>query len=344
MGRGTYAGRRYLSPDSIARMEIPKSTDAARLGFDAGAGLGVLAEPAKRKVRVYGHDGGIDGFNAAYRYAPDANAGYVMMVNRIAPEVFEAREEIMAYLLRGVPDPESRNVPVAKEQEDKWSGAYVSISPRIQKLTVFEDLVAMQTVSFDGGVATINGETQTHLGGGRFAIAGSAAPSYLIHDAGGQTRLEYVGGVARKLAGWEVAARFAFAGGFALSLLGSIAYALVWIPSAAWGRLRARGGVTVRLLPALGPLTVALAIFALMSILVRDDIEELAMPTVWGWILAASTVAIPAIAAASALTLVLRRASVPLAPWIAGWLCVAVTAVAAAHVFAYGAVGFRIWS
>lgn len=344
LGRGTYQGRQYLTPQSIARMEQPKTTDAARLGFDAGAGLGVLTDPGKQKTRVYGHNGGIDGFTAAYRYAPDAGAGFVVMANRLTPEFFEISDLLMAYVLRAAPEPVAKSAPISEDQKLAWAGFYGSISPRIQKLTVVEDLMALQGVTVENGAVEINGEAQTHVGGGRFQNMGSAAPSYLIHEMEGQTRLEYIGGVARKLHGWEVAARIAYAVALALAIVASILYALVWIPSAALGRLNDRGGVWVRLLPLLSVLSIAAAFAALAAILTRDDIEELGAPTILGIVVLSATLLIPALPLFAAILLSSRRETIGRWPWLIGWWCTMVTVIAAIYLAVYDAVGFRIWS
>jgi CubicO group peptidase (beta-lactamase class C family) len=100
LGRGTLDGKTYLSTASVERIERPESNDGARAGLKYGYGLGNMVYAGKKGI-FHGHDGGIDGFVSKYEYAPGQGAGFVVMANMGASEVFTAGEEIRSYLERG---------------------------------------------------------------------------------------------------------------------------------------------------------------------------------------------------------------------------------------------------
>lgn len=76
----TAQGTQIVSPEAISRMERPQSTLAAKAGLEQGYGLGVFYAPQTNFV-IYGHNGGIDGFESAYVYWPAQRKGYVLLVN-----------------------------------------------------------------------------------------------------------------------------------------------------------------------------------------------------------------------------------------------------------------------
>ncbi|MEM1119774.1 MAG: serine hydrolase domain-containing protein [Bacteroidota bacterium] len=70
-----------ITPESLIRMETPKTTLAAKRGELNGYGLN-LACSDYRGVRVCGHNGGMEGFLTNMRYIPEKNIGYILMINK----------------------------------------------------------------------------------------------------------------------------------------------------------------------------------------------------------------------------------------------------------------------
>jgi len=61
-------------------MEAPETTLAAKNGLRLGYGLCNYSS-VEGGVVTHGHDGGIDGFISSYRYMPEQNWGYVILLN-----------------------------------------------------------------------------------------------------------------------------------------------------------------------------------------------------------------------------------------------------------------------
>ena len=78
--RGRAGDSQILKPESIIRMESVESTVAAKNGLRLGYGLANYTEVVGGVV-THGHDGGIDGFISSYRYMPEQNWGYVVLLN-----------------------------------------------------------------------------------------------------------------------------------------------------------------------------------------------------------------------------------------------------------------------
>src|SRR5947208_13941012 len=61
-------------------MEYPETISSAKHGLRLGYGLANYTESDGGIIR-HGHDGGIDGFISSYRYMPEQNWGYVVLLN-----------------------------------------------------------------------------------------------------------------------------------------------------------------------------------------------------------------------------------------------------------------------
>src|SRR5215475_1325221 len=78
--RGATNERQLLKPETISRMEYPQTPLSSRNGLRLGYGLANYTE-VRGGVVTHGHDGGIDGFISTYRYMPEQNWGYVILLN-----------------------------------------------------------------------------------------------------------------------------------------------------------------------------------------------------------------------------------------------------------------------
>src|SRR6266403_3005253 len=78
--RGKTEEGQLVKPESILRMEAPETTLAAKNGLRLGYGLCNYSS-VEGGVVTHGHDGGIDGFVSSYRYMPEQNWGYVVLLN-----------------------------------------------------------------------------------------------------------------------------------------------------------------------------------------------------------------------------------------------------------------------
>jgi CubicO group peptidase (beta-lactamase class C family) len=343
LGRGELDGVRYLSPSSIDRMERAETTDAAREGLFFGAGVGILANPGPQKTPLFGHNGAIDGFSALYRYAPQQGFAYVLVANKAGAAVFEASDLVENYLQRHLAAPKIAAKPISAEQARRWSGRYVSISPRIERFTVAEDFALLQSVKIKDGIVRINGENYNHLGGGLFQRVDGAAPGALLRSDGRGVYLDTIGATARKLSPAAYGARVTFGVLFLIALVATLVSTLIWAPSAAFGRLKNRGGVSVRAVPAAAFAALFGAIALLVTIVSIDDIEILGRPTPMGAALTLLTLAAPALGLAALLRMLKARA--PVNPFYLGlgWLNTGLVLIASLWMALHGWIGGMIW-
>ena len=156
--RGKVGDVQLLQPDTIVRMESVETTLAARNGLRLGYGLANYAE-VTGSVVTHGHDGGIDGFISTYRYMPEQNWGYVVLLN--GTESYQALLDLnrlaIDFLSRDFPKTQQLAISVPASALEKFAGYYAPDAPRSQLFSFMED--------FSGGlrVRVINGQL-THAG------------------------------------------------------------------------------------------------------------------------------------------------------------------------------------
>jgi hypothetical protein len=152
LNRGELDGIRIVSPESIARMETPETSLAARAGLKDGYGLGNYADE-EEPLTQHGHDGGIDGFLSRYAYVPEAGVGYFFSINdssaSAAHAVHEIEQVLYAYMTRGT---QAHQEPATKlpTGASEWTGYYQFAAPRQQKLSCFDLLLGGEFVSIKG--------------------------------------------------------------------------------------------------------------------------------------------------------------------------------------------------
>ena len=141
--RGKTSDVQLLQPDSIVRMESVETTLAARNGLRLGYGLANYAEVAEGVV-THGHDGGIDGFISSYRYMPEQNWGYVVLLNSTqSGQALNALNQLaIDFLSKDFPKPQQPAVSISAAAADleKFAGYYAPRAPRSELLSFIEDL------------------------------------------------------------------------------------------------------------------------------------------------------------------------------------------------------------
>lgn len=342
IGRGSVDGVTLLRPESVARIETPRTTLASRSGLAAGYGLGNVLI-AREKGRFHGHDGGIDGFVSKYEYAPGKGAGFVVMANAPKDEAFALAEAIKDYLERDWPTPVVANVPVPAADLARWSGQYQTITPRQQFLALITSLVQWQSASGDAGTFSFNDTKRTHLGGGVFQKPDAAAPNMVLVNEP-QGVVMYTGtGANRLVPAWEMWAKVVYIGAFAAALAASVIFMLVWIPGAFRGRLAERGGLTIRLLPTLALLSIVALAGLAMTLMSIGDLEIVGKPSLAAQTTYALSLAIPVLAALAALRALMPAQGANRFVRGLAALTALLSIIAAIYLYQYGWIGLKTW-
>lgn len=139
--RGRSADLAVVRPETIARMEYPETPASAKNGLRLGYGLANYTEN-EGGVITHGHDGGIDGFISSYRYMPEQNWGYVILLNStISGQALEEMNRLaIDFLSRDFPKPQQPVVQLADGELQKFAGFYAPRAPRNQILAFTDDL------------------------------------------------------------------------------------------------------------------------------------------------------------------------------------------------------------
>src|SRR4029077_5560166 len=139
--RGKAGDAQIVKPESIIRMESVETTLAAKNGLRLGYGLANYTEVTGGVV-THGHDGGIDGFISSYRYMPEQNWGYVVLLN--STESGQALNDLnklaIDFLSKDFPKPQHPAVTMSADDVEKFSGYYAPAAPRSQLLAFVDDL------------------------------------------------------------------------------------------------------------------------------------------------------------------------------------------------------------
>jgi CubicO group peptidase (beta-lactamase class C family) len=139
LGRGTIEGRRFLSPESIARIErsgtLPYGPSSVRYGL---GNWGDVASP----VPTRGHGGFMPGYSSIYRYSVARRFGFAVMVNdsRGWDAMGPIHRVIFQYLLNGAPPPPPPEEPLPAPALARWAGHYRLGAPEIEFLRFHTDV------------------------------------------------------------------------------------------------------------------------------------------------------------------------------------------------------------
>src|ERR1700730_14234 len=153
--RGMVGQTQLLKPESIARMETPKTSLAAQRGLRLGYGLANYTEVLGGVVS-HGHDGGIDGFISTYRYMPEQNWGYVVLLNSAGSgEALEnSNHRAVEFLAKDYPKPYKPVVSMSPNELQTFAGYYAQRAPRDQMLAFLDDVAGGLRFRVLGGQLT----------------------------------------------------------------------------------------------------------------------------------------------------------------------------------------------
>ena len=156
--RGRAGEAQLVKQESIARMEAPETTFAARNGLRLGYGLANYTDVAGGVV-THGHNGGIDGFISAYRYMPEQNWGYVVLLNSSSSvkALRDLNRLAVDFLSKDFPKLQQPAIGIAAGELRKFSGFYVPRAPRSQMLSFLDELTGGVRIRVINGRLTQSG-------------------------------------------------------------------------------------------------------------------------------------------------------------------------------------------
>ncbi len=122
-------------------MEYPETISSAKNGLRLGYGLANYTE-SEGGVITHGHDGGIDGFISTYRYMPEQNWGYVVLLNStVSGKALEDMNHLaIEFLSKDFPKPQQPVIALTRNELKKFSGYYAPRAPRSQLLAFLGEL------------------------------------------------------------------------------------------------------------------------------------------------------------------------------------------------------------
>lgn len=273
LNRGRWKNGPFLDAASVTRMETPMTGGAAQHGLDFGYGFADYTSYIGG-YEFHGHDGGIDGFQSRYAYAPDQGVGFVLLLNTSSPGAArrKATDLLAAYVMRGQPKPVMPlDTPVDAATLSAVSGWYREKNPRNQVLAVLDYLFAVGHAYPDGqGGLTLHllfedPETLMSAGTGLWRDPKDPGPdSASYRDADGEEVLDYEPGASGEYlvkTNW-LSACGPLLGFFAALILmaSSFLFALVWAIRLVAGQMKGVRHWSLRILP-----LAASAAFACMS-------------------------------------------------------------------------------
>ena len=274
--RGKVDDVTLFKPETIARMEHPETTSAAKNGLRLGYGLANYTE-LDGGVVTHGHDGGIDGFISTYRYMPEQNWGYVVLLNStVSGKALQDMNKLaIDFLSKDFPKPQQLAISLSSSELEGFAGYYAPGAPRSQLFAFIEDIAGGTRVRVAGGKLMMSGlfdkpETLLPVGKGLFrkekepeaSIAfftdGTGRMCFTSATLGGAPYAE------RMSAAWPYFRLFLLALCFAL-MITSVLFALVWILRKIFGRMKEVKHFSVRAAPLLAILSLAVVVFAFVK-------------------------------------------------------------------------------
>ena len=156
--RGKYGDAQLVSTESIFRMEMPETTLAAKNGLRLGYGLCNYTS-VEGGVVTRGHDGGIDGFISSYRYMPEHNWGYVILLN--SDNSHQALESLnrlaIDFLSKDFLKPQQPVTVLPAKELKTFTGYYAPRAPRSQLFAFMDDLKGGMRIRVINGKLTRSG-------------------------------------------------------------------------------------------------------------------------------------------------------------------------------------------
>jgi CubicO group peptidase (beta-lactamase class C family) len=275
--RGKAGDAQLVKPESILRMEAPETTLAAKNGLRLGYGLCNYSS-VEGGVVTHGHDGGIDGFISSYRYMPEQNWGYVVLLNSDnSQQALESLNRLaIDFLSKDFPKPQQPVTALPAKALKMFTGYYAPRAPRSQLFAFVDDLTGGTRIRIINGKLTrsgLFGQPEPLLPVGKNLFRGEKEPEgttlFFTTEAG---EMAVVGsgleGIGYSESG-SLALPFLRITLLSLCLflmLSSLPYALVWLFMKLFGAMKEVRHLSVRVAPLLATLSLLLVPFCLAKL------------------------------------------------------------------------------
>jgi len=282
--RGKAGDVQIIKPESIIRMESVESTLAAKNGLRLGYGLANYTEVVGNVV-THGHDGGIDGFISSYRYMPEQNWGYVVLVNSTSPRAPQAIVSLNAlaidFLSKDFPKLQQPVISVGASELEKFEGFYAPRAPRSQMLSFLEEITGGLRIRLMNGQLTrsgLFGKPEPMLPVGRNLFRGEKEPeatTIFVTDTSGEMAVSSQGmegfsyGVRSSLV-WPYV-RICLLVLCAVLMATSLLFAVVWILRKVFGGMKDVRHMGVRAVPFIATLCLIAFAFCFTKLGLADS-------------------------------------------------------------------------
>jgi len=268
--RGATNENQLLKPETIARMEFPQTPLSSRNGLRLGYGLANYTE-VKGGVVTHGHDGGIDGFFSSYRYMPEQNWGYVVLLNAdfSGKALDELNQLAIDFLSKDFPRPQPAVPQLSSAELKKFTGLYASRAPRNQLIVFITDLLDNTRVRLQNNQLTLAGmfrASKPLIPVGRNLFRNEKDPEATVAffpNASGQMCFAATGGTsyAERINPVWPYARLGLLALCGILLASALLYAIFWILLWLTRRLKEVKHLRVRAVPFFAALTLIFSFF-----------------------------------------------------------------------------------
>lgn len=350
LNRGRFEGTELLPLSAVARMETPMTGLGARTGLVVGEGLSNRCRQDEKGFAWHGHSGDMPGAHASLAYLPEAGVGYFYAINGDGTTaVPDINRLLRAYLTKDLPRPllpAAADVPV--EIATTYRGWYMPCNPRRQDLSFF-DYQGVTHITFDAHGMLLNtllGDKNRYLAVTPTLFRPEEQPlanSALLPEEDGRLMIQEGGTTWRRISLLQVGATLGLTGLFVLGMLGTAAFALVWVPRKLFRRMKGVKHLSLRIWPLVA--TLAFVGINLLVISISGNLESFGQPTPLSWGLCLLTLLF-AFASAAGCVQAFRVPLQEVKPgvWILSVLTSFAFALVALFLACHGFIGIRTWA
>ena len=148
INRGKINNTQLLSDSSLKRMERGESFTVSNSDIFSD-GIGLTNYISRYKGFAYhGHGGHVPGSNADFKYLPEFNIGFAVMINNEDESVIDNRISmlIMAYQTKDLPQEPIKTKEAIHNSKLNLSGYYIGVNTKFKVLRFFEKIQYIQKI------------------------------------------------------------------------------------------------------------------------------------------------------------------------------------------------------